>query len=191
MANEALPPPDLGQPSGYVADPPSGFIDTWQRIVTEPRAFFESLSPEGGLQAPLTFAAICLAVGALEFLIFGGGLGGFFGFLILGIVRLFVGSAIVLVVAQNLFDGRGDYEATFRALAYATAPAVLMGIPVIMYFAGLYAAYLAILAIGRSQQVELVKAFATALASAIVGFVVTHAFGLWGLAFRANPLLAS
>lgn len=186
MANQGFPP---NEPPGVSLDPPSGFTDTWQRIVTDPRRFFESLSLEGGLQGPLGFAAICIAVGAVEFLIFGGGFRGFFGFLILGLARLFVGSAVILVVAQNLFDGRGDYEATFRAIAYAAAPAVLMGVPVVMYFAALYGAYLAILAIGRAQQIDPPRAFATALSSAIVGVVVTHAFGLWGVVLRSNPLI--
>lgn len=170
-------------------DPVASFTSTWQRVVLDPRAFFEELPPSGGLQPPFLFAMICFAVGGLGFLIFGGGVKGLLGLLVLGAVRLFVGSAIVVLIAQHLFDGKGDYEATFRVLAYSSAVAVLIGIPLIKYFAGLYGLYVAIVGVSKAHSIDTGRAVLTLLATAIVVIVLAQAFGLWGFAHRYNPLL--
>jgi hypothetical protein len=169
-------------------DPVNSFVSVWQRVMLEPRAFFEGLPVTGGLQPPLTFAAICLAIGAFGFMIFGGGLGGFLGLLVIGLIRLFVGSAVVAFIAQQLFDGRGDYEATFRGLAYSIAPVVVIGIPVIKYLAALYATYLVIVAVAKAHSFDTVRAVLTILATAVVVLVLVHAFGLGRWVHRVNPL---
>jgi len=169
-------------------DPVASFPSVWQRVMLEPQAFFEALPTSGGLQPPLIFAGICLTIGGLGFLVFGGGIKGLVLLVMLGIFRLFVGSAIVAFIAQRIFDGHGDYEATFRALAYTSAVAVFIGLPVIKYFAALYGAYVAILALGRAHGFDNTRAFLTLVATAAVGFVLIHALGLWGMARRANPL---
>jgi hypothetical protein len=170
-------------------DPVNSFACVWQRVMLEPRAFFEGLPATGGLQPPLAFAAICLAIGAFGFMIFGGGLGGFLALLLIGLARLFVGSAIVALIAQQLFDGRGDYEATFRVLAYSIAPVVVIGIPVVKYFAALYAAYLIILGVAKAHSFDTVRAVLTLLATAAVALVLVYALGLGRWVHRVNPLL--
>jgi hypothetical protein len=170
-------------------DPVASFGATWKRILLDPRAFFDSLPPTGGLQPPLAFAAICLAIGSLGFMVFGGGIRGLFGLFVIGLLRLFVGSAIVALVAQQLFEGRGDYEATFRAVAYSTAIAVGVGIPVIKYLAALYGAYLAIIGIAKAQSFDTVRGLATLLASAFAGLMIVYALGLGPWVYRVNPLL--
>ena len=81
-------------------DPIGSFAGTWQKVIFEPREFFDALPPAGGLQPPLFFALICLGIAAFEFLIFGGGIKGFFALMIVGTARLFVGAAIVAVVLR-------------------------------------------------------------------------------------------
>ena len=169
-------------------NPVASFGSTWQRVMLEPRAFFESLPPAGGLQAPLVFAAICLAIGAVEFMIFGGGIRGLFGVFAIGLLRLFVGTAIVALVAQQLFEGRGDYEATFRAVAYSMASVVGIGIPVVKYFAALYGAYLVIVGLAKAQSFDTVRALLTLLASAFAGLLIVYALGLGHWVCRVNPL---
>jgi hypothetical protein len=170
-------------------DPVGSFTSTWQRIVLDPRSFFERLPTAGGLEPALAFAAICLAIGALGFLLFGGGIRGLLAVLLIGLLRLFVGAAITTWVAQHLFEGQGDYEATFRVLCYSAAPAVAVGLPVIKFFAGLYAAYLVILGLSRAHSFDTVRAFLTGVVSAVVGFVIVHALHLGGIVHCANPLL--
>ena len=169
-------------------DPVTSYPATWQRAVLEPRSFFEGLPTSGGLQPALLFTAISLTIGGLGFLLFGGGVKGLLGLVILGLVRLFVGSAIVAFIAQQIFEGKGDYEATFRALGYSSAIVVFIGIPVIKYFAAIYGAYLAIIAIGRAHTFDNTRAFLTLLATGVVGLVIVYALGLWGLTQRVNPL---
>jgi hypothetical protein len=155
----------------------------------EPRAFFDALPPAGGLQPPLVFAALCLAIGGIEFMLFGGGIRGLVGLLAIGLLRLFVGTAIVALVAQQLFEGRGDYEATFRAVAYSMAVVVLIGLPIVKYFAALYGAYLVIVGIARAQSFDTVRAVLTLLASAFAGMMIVYALGLGPWVCRVNPLL--
>jgi hypothetical protein len=174
-------------PEFDLKDPVASFGTVWKRVVLEPRAFFESLPP-AGLQPPLAFAAICLGIGAVEFLIFGGGIHGFIGLVAIGLLRLFVGTAIVALVAQQLFEGRGDYEATFRAVAYSMAVVVGIGIPVVKYFAALYGAYLVIVGVAKAQSFDTVRAVLTLLASAFAGLVIVYALGLGHWVGRVNPL---
>lgn len=169
-------------------DPIASFVASWRRVLLEPRAFFEGL-PAGGLEPPLLFALICLVIGGFGFMIFGGGIEGFLGFLLIGTLRLFVGAAIVSLIAQRLFDGHGDYEATFRVLCYSTAVAVVIGIPVIKHFAALYGIYLVILGLARAHSFDTVRAMLTALSSVFVGMVIVHALCLGGWMHRVNPLL--
>jgi hypothetical protein len=169
-------------------DPIASFGVTWKRVMLEPRAFFEALPAAGGLQPPLVFAAICLTIGGIEFMLFGGGVRGLFGLLVIGLLRLFVGTAIVALVAQQLFEGRGDYEATFRAIAYSTAVVVLIGLPVFKYFAALYGAYLVIVGVAKAQSFDTVRALLTVLASAFAGLVIVYALGLGQWVCRVNPL---
>jgi hypothetical protein len=170
-------------------DPVGSFASTWQRVVLDPRTFFSELPAAGGLQPPFLFALICLGIGGFTFLIFGGGIKGFLGLIVLGVFRLFIGSAIVALIAQHLFDGKGDYEATFRVLAYSSAAAVVIGIPLIKYFAALYSLYIAIVGLAKAHSFDNGRALLTFLTTAIVGIVILEAFGLWDLAHRYNPLL--
>jgi hypothetical protein len=170
-------------------DPIGSFAGTWQRVIREPRAFFDALPVAGGLRAPLVFAAICLGIGSFGFMIFGGGIRGFVGLMVIGLIRLFVGSAIVALIAQQLFEGRGDYEATFAALSYSTAVAVFVGIPVVKYFAALYGAYLVILGLAKVHAFDTVRALLTAVASVATGLVIMHALHLGACFHRVNPLL--
>ena len=171
-------------------DPVASFTTTWRRIILDPVGFFGELPPAGRLEPPLAFAAICLAIGGVEFAIFyyGVGLKGMIGLVVLGLVRLFIGSAIVTFIAQRIFDGHGDYESTFRALAYTSAVAVAIGLPVVKYFAAIYGAYIAIVALARAHGYDNTRAFLTLVATAFVGFVIVHALGLWHLARAVNPL---
>jgi hypothetical protein len=167
----------------------TSFPQVWQRVVTDPRAFFESLPPVRGLQAPLVFALVCLTVGGFGLLLFGWGIKGMLALIVLGLLRLFVVSAIFVLVAQNLFEGRGDYEATFRALGYSSAPAVAIGLPVIRYFAAIYGLYISILGLARAHSFDTVRATLSLAATVLCGVMLAHAFYLGGWLARFNPLL--
>lgn len=169
-------------------DPLTSFGPTWTRILVDPRGFFETLPLEGGLRTPAIFAAICLAIGAFFFL-FAAGLKGALGFFILGLLRLFVGAAILALIAERVFDGRGDYEATFRVLAYTSAITVFVAIPVIKVFAAIYGAYLVAIGLEKAQRFDSPRAVLTMIVTMAVSVAMISALGLWPLARAVNPLL--
>ncbi len=170
-------------------DPIGSYASTWQRVMSDPRGFFDGLAPSSELQPALVFALISFAFGGIGFLLFGGGLGGFFGLVALGALRVVVGSAIVAWIAQQVFEGRGDYEATFRALAYSSAVAVLIGLPIVKYFAAIYGVYLLILGVAKAHSFDTVRALLTILLAVLTGLVAMYALGLGGCFVEANPLL--
>ena len=125
-------------------DPLASFVATWRRVLLEPRAFFEGL-PAGGLEPPLLFALICLAIGGFGFMIFGGRHQGISG---LAADR----HPAPLRRRGDRFAGSHSSSSTGTATTrrrfvarYSTAVAVVIGIPVIKYFAALYGIYLVIL----------------------------------------------
>ena len=171
-------------------DPVASFGAMWKRVVLEPRAFFESLPPAGGPSTSAGIRGDLPGDRRLRIHDFRRRNSGVLGLFVIGLLRLFVGSAIVALVAQQLFDGRGDYEATFRAVAYSTAVAVGIGIPVVKYFAALYGAYLAIIGIAKAQSFDTVRALLTVLASAFAGLVIVYALGTRALGWPREPAAA-
>jgi hypothetical protein len=94
-----------------------------------------------------------------------------------GIIRLFLGAVLLLLIARRLFAGTGDFEATFRICAYATAPVVLLWIPGVRYLAVLYIGYLVSVGLQRAQQFDSVKAVLTVIVSTAVGAFLAFSLG--------------
>ena len=153
--------------SGFPPAAP-GFADTWQRVVTDPRGFYAGMPLAGGLGEPLTFVAIVLGVDGVGHLLTGWGVRGSLGLFAGGVVRLFVLAAVLTLVAQHLFDGPAGFEPTFRAVAYASAPAVLFWLPVVGVLAMLYACFLLIRGIERVQSFDATRAVLTLLIGVMV-----------------------
>ncbi len=160
----------------------------WKKVMTDPRGFFPAMSLRGGLGNPLAFAAICLAIAGAGFLLGGRGMG--FAVLVVvgGVVRLFISAALLSLIARTLFEGRGDFEATFRVCAYAAAPVVLLWVPGIRYLAALYLAYLVIIGLQRAHEFDSVKAVLTVGVTTIVGIFLSLPFGGPGRVWRALRL---
>jgi hypothetical protein len=153
-------------------NPFNSFIGVWKRVTTEPRSFFQEMPVSGGLQNPLLFTTVSLAFGSLGFLIFGPrGLA--LWFLIGGIVRGFVAAAILMVVARQMFGGAGDYQATYRVLAYASAPVALLWIPLVSPLIAIYGLFLVVVGLERVHSFDAVKSVLTVL----LGVVVLAAIG--------------
>lgn len=164
------------------------FGQVWKKVMSDPRGFFPAMSLRGGLGNPLAFAALCLAIAGIGFLLSGRGLGFAVLAVVGGVVRLFIGAALLSLIARTLFEGRGDFEATFRVCAYATAPVVLLWLPGIRYLAALYIAYLVIVGLQRAHEFDSVKAVLTVGVTAIVGIVLSLPFGGPGRMWRALRL---
>ncbi len=153
------------------------FVGVWRRITTEPRRFFQDMPVSGGIQNPLLFAAICLAVGGIGFLLIGPR-GKALPFVLGSIVRSFVYAALFLVIARQVFSGVGNYEATYRVVAYSMAPFVLYWIPVVGKLALLYSFFLVFVGLERVHGFDAVRSVLTLILSALVIGGVAWAFGL-------------
>ena len=114
------------------------FIRTVREVLLNPVGFFRGVPRQGNFLSPLLFAAICALIsavigGILGFVLrlaLGNGVAGSFGRLIstvIGapistIIGLFIGAAIYHLLVLLLVRPRHEgYEATFKALAYASA----------------------------------------------------------------------
>jgi hypothetical protein len=167
---ESLPPPP----------PPSiGFVDTWRRVVTEPRAFFADMPHVGGLQEPLGFLAVCAALNALGVLLTGWGIGGAISAFIWFIAAGFIAAAVLTLVAQHLFAGPAGFEPLFRVVAYASAPAVFLWLPKLWIFALLYAWYLEVRGVERVNGFEPTPAVLTVAVKTGALFLIGAALAGW------------
>src|SRR5829696_7585424 len=114
------------------------FIQTVREVLFNPVNFFRGIRREGDFLNPLIFAIICAlitgVIGGILRLIFtlvrGGGFGGALGSLIANIIFIPIGTAIFLFIWAGIYHllallvirpSHAGYEATFRALAYASA----------------------------------------------------------------------
>lgn len=162
-------------------DFPSSYANVWKRVVSEPRAFFQEMPVTGGLLNPFLFLLISLAVTAVVYLIFGPrpfALRFVFG----EVMRAFVGAAVLTLIARQIFSGTGNYEATFRVVAYAAAPLALLWIPLIGKLAALYTVFLTIIGLERAHGFDAVKSVLTVILAIVVMYVLAWTFGapwLW------------
>ncbi|TMA78271.1 MAG: hypothetical protein E6J72_14480 [Deltaproteobacteria bacterium] len=164
------------------------FSGVWKRVTTEPRRFFEEMPITGGLQAPLLFLVICLAIAAVGFLLIGPR-GFAFWIIVLGLVRAFVGALVLMVIARQIFHGTGDYEATFRALAYASAPVALLWLPLIRPLVVVYLLFLIIIGLERVQGFDATKAVLTMLLAVVTVGAIMWTLGLGHMVLPPGPFM--
>lgn len=153
------------------------FVGVWKRVMTDPRGFFQDMPTRGGVQAPLLFLVLCLVVTGLGFLVFGPRDHALM-IVIGGALRSFVYAAVMVVIARQIFGGTGDYEATYRVVAYGGAPLALLWVPLVGGLATLYMLFLVIVGLERAHGFDAVKSVLTVLLSSIVVFALGWAFGL-------------
>ena len=109
----------------------ASFVQTWQRVMTDPHGFFAEMPQAGGLQDPGTFLLITAGINAVGHLITGFGIMGALASLVFQVVLAFIVAALFTVIAQQLFEGKAGFEPTFRVVAYSTAPLVFAWVPFI------------------------------------------------------------
>src|SRR5207247_1179329 len=112
-------------------------------------------------------------------LLFAAGVRGLIASFVGQMVAAFVLAALLVLVAQNLFEGRGGYEATFRVVAYAWAPLVVGWLPLVGSLALVYSAYLMLRGLERVQAQDTTRAALTLVISLAI---------LWILARAGRPL---
>jgi hypothetical protein len=153
------------------------FVGVWKRVITDPRGFFQDMPTRGGIQAPLLFLVGCLVLAGLGFLVVGPRSFGL-SLVFWGTVRSFLYAAVFMVIGRHVFSGTGDYEASYRVVAYATAPMILLWVPRLGGLTMLYTIFLVIIGIERVHGFDAVKSVLTVLLASIVLLAVGWAFGL-------------
>jgi hypothetical protein len=180
------------------------FIQTVREVILNPVNFFRGIPRQGNFLNPVLFAAICALIsavigGILGFVLrlaLGNGFAGSFtrlvgtviGAPIATIIGLFIGAAIyqllILLIVRPRHEG---YEATFRAVAYASAIQVfswlafvpILGILVVIAI-GIYNVVLTVIGIremhatttGRAVAVVLIPVIVVGILIFVVGFAI-------------------
>jgi hypothetical protein len=88
------------------------------------------------------------------------------------IVAALVMAALFVLIAQNLFDGRGGFEPTFRIVAYAWAPLVVYWVPLLGVLAWVYSAYLLLRGLERAQRLDTTRAALTLVIAVAILWVL-------------------
>jgi hypothetical protein len=151
---------------------PKGFLAVWKRIITEPQGFYGEMPSNAGFDKPIIFLAICGAIYLILKILVA-------ETLILAVVSFFLvvlayvlGPGILMLVAQTLFQGEGDYEATVRVCAYAGACLVLAWVPYLGILAFVYGFYLIFLGTGKVHKLDSTKATLAVLVAVPVTWLV-------------------
>lgn len=168
-------------------DPLRSYVDTWQRVVFTPRDFFASASQGSGLQGPIGFLLVTLALGGAGLALTGWGAAALPLLLVGGLLRVLAAAFLAWLIATQVFSGKGDYQATLRVLAYASAVAVFVFVPGVRLLAKLYALFLAIVGLEKAHQFDAVSAVLTLLLAALVAVALTLGLGLGHLFHPAHP----
>ncbi len=154
----------------------NSFIQVAKKVAINPSDFFENMPREGGYTGPLTFLAICVGIGGvISSLLFFNPLPLLFA--LIGILFAFVGAGILQFVTQQLFQGTGTYEGTFRVVAYAGVVSLLSWIPIIGFLLTLYGFYLQVIGIEKVHNVTKLKAFFAVIITLVIYFLVMVPLG--------------
>jgi len=178
------------------------FFATWKEIMFNPMETFQQLPKKNQIQngswffikvqiimaaVLLLFFLITLPLRLLPYAFQGGsetltgGLGLFASALILVAAipliillswgLLFVGAGILHLFVK-MFGGKKPYRETFQAVAYASAPAVFNGVPIIGYFAPIYIIILQVIGISKRQNLSVGRSVAVVLLPGAIIFAI-------------------
>jgi hypothetical protein len=83
-----------------------------------------------------------------------------------------------MLVARNVFAAGADFEASYRVVAYASAPLALMWLPLVGSWTFLYTIFLVIVGLERVNGFDAVKSVLTVVLASVVVMVISWTFGL-------------
>ena len=145
------------------------FITVVKTVIMRPTEFFSGMPRRGSLFPPAIYLTVCLGIsGVLSALIHGGRPLVFFKLLVLGLVVSFLTAGILHLLALKLFSGKGEYEGTYRVVAYAGTVNLLGWIPVVNFLAAMYGFYLQITGLEKIHQITKGQVVVTILIAFLV-----------------------
>ena len=156
-------PPDLN-PGRF----PGSFFDVAKAVLIAPKAFFSTMSRNGGFANPTLFLLACVGVHSLLARPFMRAPGFFFQNILMGMIVPFVTAGIMFIILTRLFKSPGTYEATFRINACVSAVGLLSWIPVAGMFLELYRFYLIVIGLRTVYTIKTSRAVITIVLTLIV-----------------------
>jgi hypothetical protein len=157
---------------------PKAFIRVWRKVMSDPRGFYGEMPSSGGFENPLIFLAICGLFYLILKIIVSETLTSAIWHFFLVVLAYALGPGILMLVAQSLFQGEGDYEGTVRVCAYAGATLVLAWVPYLGALAFIYAFYLMFLGTEKVHRLNRTDAALTVLiAVPVVALVLVFVLG--------------
>lgn len=173
--------------SGETANKVINWAQLLKSIVTAPKVFFaDTMLLTGGIAPPLTFYAGVAAVNTFFVLLIGLGnplqaIGtAVFTFAFM-MAMSFVSAGITMWLSRA-FGGTGDFEATYRAVAYASGPNVIGWLPILGFFAGVYSLFLMRLGLERAHGLTPQRAFYVLAIEIGIFFIVGCIVAMVGMA---------
>jgi hypothetical protein len=136
----------------------AGFYKISKRIVLEPQKFYQEMPVAGGFENPVLYLGVCAAVFLLFRFIVSETLVAAAVSFFLVVLAYLLGPGILMLVAQSLFRGEGDYEGTLRVCAYAGSCLLLAWIPRIGSIAYIYAFYLIFVGMEKVHRLQRAEA---------------------------------
>ncbi|MBW2039834.1 MAG: YIP1 family protein [Deltaproteobacteria bacterium] len=161
----------------------NSFIGVAKTVLTKPNDFYQHMPTTGGFSRPVTFLAVCLGVsGIIAAIITGGSPLIFFKLLIIGLIFSFIGAGVLHFIAQKLFVGKGEFEGTYRVVAYAgavdlLAVELLAWIPILGILAALYGFYLQVVGLEKVHRITSGQAVITILIALAIYLILSLLVG--------------
>jgi hypothetical protein len=150
----------------------SGFYQVWKKVILEPQKFYQEMPLSGGFESPVLYLAICATVFLLFRFIVSETLVAATVSFFLVVLAYLLGPGILMLVAQSLFRGEGDYEGTLRVCAYAGSCLLLAWIPRIGSVAYVYAFYLIFVGMEKVHRLQRTEAALSVLTAVPVTALV-------------------
>jgi hypothetical protein len=155
-------------------------------ILLHPRRFFlEDMEEEGGLQEPAYFLMVSAGINALI-----AGLSSFNpGLVVILFAVTVIGAFMSAVIANAMstaWGGKGNFEKTFRVMAYSEAALAVAWVPVIGMLAMVYVCVLNFFGLRTVHQLDGLK---TGIVVALSGVIALFAFLIAGCGVLARSLL--
>lgn len=151
---------------------PKAFVRVWRKVMFDPHGFYGEMPSSGGFENPLIFLGICGLFYLILKIIVSESLTLAVLYFFLMVLAYLLGPGILMLVAQSLFQGEGDYEGTLRVCAYAGACLVLAWLPYLGALAFIYAFYLIFFGTEKIHKLNRTEAALTVLIAVPVTAIV-------------------
>ena len=186
------------------SNPSLSFTEKVKKVMTSPTEFFEKIKGEEGIGEAFKYYIIFsliynLLFGTLTvFGLSGVPIEGMGPFAVLGIFlpivsfilslfSVFIITGIIHVFAM-VFVGKGDYSATFKAMAYGATPSLLFGwLPFVGPIFSIYSLYLQLKGISALHQVSMGRAFLIIFLIPLIIVIILLVLGFFFLSAIFTP----